>query len=219
MATRKSTVHNLIGQRFGRLVVISRADKTGHVHWLCRCDCGGEKVIRTSSLTRGRTQSCGCLQREMAAKSSAITSRIHGKSKTPEHAIWRRMLARCHCPTSDRYKYYGARGIAVCEQWRRSFVSFYEDMGPRPTPQHTVGRQDNDGPYSPENCRWETRTEQNRNYSRNRYLTHDGETLLISDWAKRVGFAASIIQIRIDRLHWSVDDALTIPPVYGRNTH
>jgi len=220
MATSKSirrspSFQDLSGQRFGKLIAVRCVSTIGEKpRWLCRCDCGGENTILADSLRSGRTKSCGCIR-----GFAIVGNRTHGLSATAEHGIWRRMIGRCHCPTSDHYDRYGGRGIAVCDRWRESFENFLADMGKRPSPQHSIGRKDNDGPYCPDNCEWETQTQQTRNLSRNRHLTHDGETLLLVDWAQRTGFSKSIITHRIDRLGWSVDDALTISPVHGRNHH
>jgi hypothetical protein len=121
------------------------------------------------------------------------------------------MKERCGNPRSDDFPRYGGRGIAVCERWRESFAAFLADVGPRPSPHHTIDRIDNARGYEPGNVRWATPTEQSRNKRSNRPITFRGETLVIAAWAKRLGIARSVLRRRLEI--WSVDDALTRPPI------
>lgn len=196
MARGNSTRLNLLGLRFGRLLVIADGHGTPrHSKWLCRCDCGIEREVFSDALTAGRTRSCGCLRRE----ESIARFTKHGLSKSPEMYTHNMMRQRCHNPKNKAYPYYGGRGIYVCDRWRESFENFLEDMGPRPSPKHSLDRKDNDGPYSPENCRWATKREQMRNRSDNRWLTIAGETKCIGDWEKEAGLNQGIIGSRIRR--------------------
>lgn len=150
---------DLTGQRFGRLIAIDRApnikDNGGSwTAWLCKCECGAVVTVRTGCLRRGDTQSCGCLRSEIITK--------HGGSASPEYWVWHAMHQRCENPKHESYRNYGARGITVCERWRE-FADFIADMGPRPSPGHSIDRLDNDGPYEPGNCQWATKPEQGRN--------------------------------------------------------
>lgn len=138
------------------------------------------------------------------------TQELHGLSKTPEHGIWRGMKARCHNPNGHDYERYGGRGIKVCDQWHNSFSAFYADMGPRPTPEHSIERINNAGDYEPGNCKWATINEQGCNKRNNRRLELNGKSLTVSQWCRLLGFSETVITMRLKR-GWSVEQALTRP--------
>lgn len=190
------------GQAFGRLTVIEQ--RLGG--WLCRCECGNEKVIPGSRLRKGVTQSCGCLQREL----TGLRTTTHGRTKTPEHRAWLAMKNRCYNERGETFKYYGGRGISVCARWLDSFDNFLADMGPRPTSRHSLDRIDVDGNYERGNCRWATQLVQVRNTTSNVAAIIDGERVLITDASQRLGLSRSSIRDRIKK-GWSIERAFTEP--------
>ncbi len=154
------------GQRFGRLTVVERMPpKTnGRGSWLCLCDCGNETTVITNHLTNGNTKSCGCLHGEL------FNHLTHGDTRSSEYSSWCAMIARCYNPSHIAYKRYGGRGITICTRWRNSYEVFLADMGRKPSPAHSIDRIDNNGNYTPSNCRWVTASEQN--YNRRNFKRH-----------------------------------------------
>lgn len=135
----------------------------------------------------------------------------HGLTGTYEHRTWASMVGRCTYPSHSRWEFYGGRGITVCQRWRDSLLAFLEDMGPRP-PGGSIERIDNDGPYSPENCRWATQKEQSRNKRSTVRLTFNGKTQSAADWSDETGIPARLIVQRVHKLNWTAEKALTTPP-------
>ena len=159
----KPQATDMTGQRFGRLVAISRDADVIRSNgkpiptWRCVCDCGTEVVVRSVQLANGNTASCGCLRRDISRERKTV----HGGKGTAEYAIWKAMRARCNNRKADNYPYYGGRGIKVCERWN-DFANFLADMGPRPDGL-TIERTNNDGNYEPGNCIWADMKTQSNN--------------------------------------------------------
>jgi len=200
---------DLTGRKFRLLMVIKYVgrDKNRNSLWLCHCECGKETITCSAYLKNGDTKSCGCLN----SKTTVARNTTHNLYGTPEHRNWTAMIARCENPNVKVFHNYGGRGIRVCERWRTSFAAFYQDMGLRPTAQHTVDRfPDPDGNYEPDNCRWATRAEQSRNQKRNRLLTFNGKVRCLQDWATLSGISAASISKRLKK-GWTVEQALSTP--------
>lgn len=196
---------DLTGQRFGRLVVTERGPNGSNraTRWFCQCDCGGNTLAEGNALKNGHTTSCGC------ARINALTT--HGKTKTPEYRAWTSMRCRCYRTRDISYPRYGALGIRVCDRWLHSFENFLADMGERPGTGYSLDRIDSKGDYCPENCRWATSSTQARNRRSSRFVSFNGRTQTVSEWAREQGFLPGLIHGRLRR-GWSIADALTLPP-------
>lgn len=200
---------SLVGKHFGRWRVadsVERKNKRGEIFWLCECACGTIRRVRDNELKNGNSPSCGCLSRERLPQLNTK----HGMARSPEYTTWQAMRYRCENPNHTSYHLYGGRGITVCERWQ-DFANFYADMGPKPSPRHSIDRRDGNGHYTPENCHWATYKQQGRNTSRNRMLTFQGETLSLAEWAERMGISYAALTHRVMRAGWSVERALTTP--------
>lgn len=184
---------DMTGQRFGRLVALAYA---GSEKWSCRCDCGAEHVTAGADLRRGKAQSCGCLQIEVAKTGDC--RRTHGMADSPEYRSWTAMVRRCTDSSAAGYHRYGGRGITVCDRWIDSFEAFYADMGPRPRGT-TLDRRENDGNYEPGNCRWATRQEQAGNMSTTVLITANGRTQPMEVWARELGCANKTLAYRLKK--------------------
>lgn len=193
-----------VGTVFNRLTVISEAPKQrGSKYWVCRCICGKEKTVRERHLTHGHTMSCGCLFSERLAD----RNRTHGKSTTTIYRLWANLPQRCGNPNNPAFKYYGGRGITVCDRWVNSFENFVADMG-EPPPGATLDRVDNNKGYSPDNCRWASREDQANNMRSNRLITLRGVTMTTIQWARRLGLNPGNVYSRLHR-GWTPERALT----------
>lgn len=161
---------DLTGERFGAVTVIERAANSpkNEVMWKCRCDCGNEFTTRARSLRSGETKGCGCLRLQHSTQAARAVNTKHGaaphRGYTKLYNTWLRMKGRCNRPTATNYQYYGGRGISVCEEWEKDFSSFRSwALANGYREGLSIDRIDVNGNYCPENCRWITMAEQQRN--------------------------------------------------------
>lgn len=200
------------GIRFGRLIAILPTRKAGSTRglaWLCRCDCGNLTIARASNLRSGNTASCGCFHMEQLV----LQHITHGRSTSIIYRNWATMIQRCKNPKMHNYERYGGRGIKVCDEWQQSFELFYAHVSNLPhfgEKGRTLDRVDNEGNYEPGNVRWATATEQGRNARNSRWITHDGKTQHIKDWAEELGIGYGTLKSRF-RYGWSAERALETP--------
>lgn len=210
--------NDLTGQIFNKLTVIKRVDNIIYdkpcVAYLCKCNCGKEKIIAAKSLKSGLTTSCGCVQKEITSNHF----KKHGLTGSKEHNIWKSMIQRCHNKNNSKFKYYGERGITVCDEWRNSFEKFLLDMGNKPI-NKSLDRIDNDKGYFKENCKWATLVQQMNNRRNNRMLTLNNKTQNLQQWSIELNIDHRILRKRL-RDGWSDEDILTnkiIKHGYTRN--
>jgi hypothetical protein len=185
---------DLTGKSFGRLIVLSaNGSLSGRRRWLCRCECGTEKLYSASYLAND-ARSCGCWHREETV--ARLTT--HGMTGTPLFSVWKGMLSRCRNPNGKPFKNYGGRGIVVCERWQ-TFENFYDDMASTYQDGMTIEREDNDGPYSSDNCIWATRTAQSRNRRSCYYVESPWGRITLSEAAAHVGISFCAMKMRYVR--------------------
>lgn len=207
ITARGKKLPDLTGRTFNRLTVIGFSHfKKLRRYWSCLCTCGKTTTAQTTRLISGNTKSCGCLRDETRRKIGNFHCKIH-----PEYSVWIGIKKRCFKKDYPDYHLYGGRGIAICKQWAADFETFFRDMGPRPSPKHSIDRIDNDGNYEPGNCRWATPKEQNYNRRVNRFVTIGGVTRRISDWCQMFGITPRIANSRIVRYGWDEIRAITTP--------
>lgn len=171
--------------------------------WLCQCDCGNVLSVRTHGLRSGNTKSCGCL----CADRTCAASIKHRDSSSKEYHIWNGMMQRCYYPSYSSYKYYGARGITVCDRWH-SYELFLSDMGRAPSPDHSIDRENNDKGYSPSNCRWATDVEQANNRRNTIRINLNGEVKTLKQWCAHLNLRYNTVEGRLRR-GWTAQQALT----------
>jgi hypothetical protein len=184
---------NLAGKTYNRWVVLEKdfSKLKNEAYWICKCDCGNIRSISAYNLKKGKSKSCGCLQKEYASILGK-TKIKHGMINTKEYKVWSGMKTRCYNKNRDAYKYYGGRGIVVCKRWIESFENFFNDMGPIEKDKCTIERLDNDGNYEPENCVWASWEEQQNNRRSNRVIVYNGEKRNIGQWLKYLCIGATL---------------------------
>lgn len=203
-----SKLIDLTGQHFGYWKVIERSANTkgGQTAWLCECKCGKRKIIQASNLRNHSSKSCGCIRKEELSQRNIR----HGMAGTRLYGIWNNMIQRTTNANNPRYCDYGGRGIEVCKEWKEDFEVFEKWAIENGYAENlTIDRKDNDKGYCPDNCRWATKKEQNLNTRQNHYLTFNGETKSLAEWADVTGIKRRILSDRINKLGWSAEKALT----------
>ena len=195
---------DLTGQKFGKFTVVKYIGQNSSKRstWLCRCDCGTEKIMNGHRLTSGDIKSCGCSRKGNKGRET------HGMCGTKIYSLWKSIRARCYKKNFVQYKDYGGRGIKVCNRWQK-FENFLEDMGDTIPKGMSIDRIDNDGDYSPENCRWATRFEQANNKRDNIFITYNGETLTLSQWSRKLNIKYMTLYHRLKSYKWSIEKSFT----------
>ena len=199
-----------IGKKFNNLLVLNIAGRNKYNRPLyeCQCDCGNKIIVEATKVKNGATKSCGCLQRKVARKHLET----HGLTNTRLYRIWNSMKARCYDCNNSRFYAYGEKGVAVCDEWKGDFQSFYDwAMSNGYSENLSIDRIDVNGNYEPSNCKWSTNIEQANNTTRNRYITYQGITMTVSEWARHFGFNYKYFHEKLKKCNWSIENLLEIP--------
>jgi len=190
---------DLTGKIFGELVAIERMENSNSnkTTWKCECSCGNIKNVAAHHLKSGGVTSCGCKKGEIISKKKTR----HGMCHSKEHEAWCNMRRRCNDHSNIQYPHYGGRGIQVCDRWcgNDGFDNFIVDMGKCPEGKSSIDRIDNDGPYSPENCRWATSIEQANNRSNNRRVSFGGDVMTVADLSRRLNVDYEVVYRLVQR--------------------
>lgn len=205
--------HNLSGEKFGRLLVLNQADDYVYpsgkrrTQWLCKCDCGNIVSVEQSNLLRSNSTSCGCYNNELRM----LRNIKHGDRHTRLYGIWCGIKLRCYNPKSQSFKNYGARGITMCSEWKESYPSFKTwalSAGYNETDHLSIDRIDVNGNYEPSNCKWANPVEQANNRRNTIFISSNGESHTLSEWAKISEIKYHTLYARIYKLGWDIDLAL-----------
>lgn len=197
----------MIGQRFHRLLVVEEAEPKyykgkKHHFYRCKCDCGNVIVSHPSNLRRGATKSCGCWKKETAGAHRAS----HRMSNSDEYKIWAGIKKRCYNKKQREFHLWGGRGIKMCAEWKNDFVSFYKDMGPRPSKSHSIDRIDNNGNYCKSNCRWATDIEQGSNTRICHIVNFRGEKFTVRQFSLKLSHSYFSVYDWIIRKNMTTDE-------------
>lgn len=195
---------DLMGQRFGRLVVVERApNRNGKVWWKCQCDCGNIHYAATQSLRSRHTTSCGCYLREKYNHPDGFVGASNGESNTRLYKEWFAMRRRCKATNGEKYEWYGKHGIKVCEEWERSYLAFKEwALANGYNDSLSLDRIDVNGDYEPSNCRWITMAEQQNNKRGTHYVEYNGQVKTLMDWAREYNLDGEKLRSRV-RAGWT----------------
>lgn len=217
-------IGNVIGQRFNRLTIIEQYGEGRTSKCLCKCDCGGEKITTYSNLSTNNTMSCGCLHREMLIERNKKTGKWNGASGNEDtkslYSVWSAMRIRCTNESSWAYKWYGAKGVKVCEDWSEDFSNFSDwafDNGYAIG--LTIDRVDSNGNYEPSNCRWVTMKIQANNKSNNKLLEYKGEVKTLAQWCEELKLNYDKTKSRLNAGRWSVEEAFEKPSGWNKYSY
>ncbi len=208
-----------VGRKFDRLTVLQftgiKQFSSGqkHRYYECSCDCGLLAIVNQRALISGTTKSCGCLQKEETRKRCVTHGHSLGKSRSSTYRAWQNMWSRCTLPSSRSFPIYGGRGVSVCDRWK-DFSKFLEDIGVKPSGQHSLDRFDVNGNYCPENCHWATATEQARNKRTTVFHEFRGKRITLPEICEIVGKTVSLVDSRLRR-GWSLEDAVILSKGIG----
>ena len=220
---RKRGVQIKEGDRINRWTVIKEVENESgssnfeDKRFLCRCDCGTERILRYKSLAYKTSKSCGCYMREFNSKNRRKFPEDTVKSRI--YTIWNGIKCRCYTKSSISYKRYGEKGITMCDEWRNDFMTFYNwSIANGYADNLTIDRIDSKGNYEPSNCRWVTYKQQANNTSSNVSITFNGETHTLAIWGDILGIQPQTLNYRINHAKWSIEKAFTTPvKTYKRN--
>lgn len=200
-----SKLIDITGYKYNMLTVLRRVDndKNGQSRWECKCDCGNITVAKGANLKNGAVKSCGCLLHK------APKNKKHGESNTPLYQMWISMIYRCHNEKNQAYKFYGARGIRVCEEWHdyEAFKRWVEET--KPEGKYTIERIDANGDYCPDNCTWITMSEQANNRRSNILIRYNGEEHNLMKWCEILNRDYKNVHNRMYKLGWSFEKAIS----------
>ena len=207
----QSKLIDLTGATFGNLTVSHRVGKSKKkgaktAIWRCLCTCGRQRDILGKYLRLGKIKACnidGHRWRDPNRGAAPAMFRL-------TYASWRTMRRRCNDPKHNKYANYGARGITVCTRWEKSFDNFLKDMGPRPSKLHSIERNDVNGNYGPDNCKWATNAEQARNRTNTVMVTHEGREMKLIDLVTEFGLSRQHVYGRLAS-GWTLEQAITVP--------
>lgn len=205
----KPKYKDISGQRFGTLTAIRYHGNNsgGSAIWVCLCDCGKEHLARGTGLRYGEINSCGCTMSDMLSKLHTKHGNARDNKRSREYCIWLNMKQRCNNPKNTNYKYYGARGIKLCDSWNNSFESFLEEMGAAPSIDHTIDRDDVNGDYNKANCNWVLWEQQIRNKRKSIWIEYDGRKMILAEWSRELGIHYSVLMFHI-RKNRSIEQIL-----------
>ncbi len=202
-------VNSYLTNKFNKLTIVERLPDRGHKTKVvkCLCECGNYTIVQYSNLVTGHTKSCGCLDN--------IGNLKHGMSASKEYKSYHKMIERCYNKNQDNYDRYGGRGIVVCDRWLESFSNFFEDMGLKPSPKHSLEREDPNGNYEKSNCKWDTQKNQCNNKTNNVVYEYNGVTKTQSQWAEQLGISHEKISRHIKKNKVTIGEIINYIEKHG----